>query len=658
MRLHLIISIFLVFLFFTAAHSQDNLPEFGKVDIADLQMKECPFDKGADAMYLFNYENAKFIVNNGYYVEIERRIRIKIFRQTGLKYATVIIPFVSKNRLSRITGISGVTCSLDPNGNVITKKLERKDILKEKEDKDESSIRFAFPGVSPGDVIELKYVQKERNTLYLSPWLFQDVIPCRLSHCNLEYDNTVRIFMHLNTVNPLEQKIDTIGMDKDAPGVAAYFYSSVTRAYTMRDVPAFRVEPLMTSVKDNLQRIEFSVSPSRGFAAYISVAAKWGFFVKDLVSSDEFSGQFKKDISGTALKLDTIKKLPSAGEKIAAVCQWVEKTIKWNGDESVYADDIDDLNSVWASTRGSNTEINLIMLNLLKKAGLHCSPILISTNSHGKVDMEFPSISQFNGMDVYIKDGARYYIVDGTQVYQSYKIPPYNILNNYALVVDDDESRWIHVSDERQLMRNVINIKADIDSNGVMRGQVFEYFYDYARVDMLSNSSRQEDDIDKDFLERNVSGIKVDSVIQQDAYDVEKPLVKSFNFKLDMEQTGDYYFLDPFFLSSFRKNPFTDSLRRTDIDFGCNQYYSVGMYITMPGNMVASDIPANKEIRLADSSFSFGRFTAVQNNAVLVRNHFELNNASFSAEQYPFVKQVFEKMYALLNERIVFKKKE
>ena len=48
---------------------------------------------------------------------------------------------------------------------------------------------------------------------------------------------------------------------------------------------------------------------------------------------------------------------------------------------------------------------------------------------------------------------------------------------------------------------------------------------------------------------------------------------------------------------------------------------------------------------------------ARQNDALIVREHFELNNAVFSADQYPFVKEVFEKMYALLNEQIVFKRK-
>ena len=53
--------LYLTLLFLTAAllqaHAQKGQPAFGKVDKADLEMKDCSFDKGADAVVLIDYGN-------------------------------------------------------------------------------------------------------------------------------------------------------------------------------------------------------------------------------------------------------------------------------------------------------------------------------------------------------------------------------------------------------------------------------------------------------------------------------------------------------------------------------------------------------------------------------------------------------------------------
>ena len=78
----------------TMAFAQDSIPEFGKITMEEMQMKECAFDKGADAMNLLNYESAEINTDfNANYVTIERRVRIKILRQTGVKHATIEIPY-------------------------------------------------------------------------------------------------------------------------------------------------------------------------------------------------------------------------------------------------------------------------------------------------------------------------------------------------------------------------------------------------------------------------------------------------------------------------------------------------------------------------------------------------------------------------------------
>ena len=60
-------------------------------------MKECVFEKGANAMRLLDFQETD-ITTIGYDIKIhiERRIRIKIFDRDGFDAANITIPYVRR----------------------------------------------------------------------------------------------------------------------------------------------------------------------------------------------------------------------------------------------------------------------------------------------------------------------------------------------------------------------------------------------------------------------------------------------------------------------------------------------------------------------------------------------------------------------------------
>ena len=77
-----------------------QLPVFGIIDKADLQMKDCDFDKGSVAYKLLDYCDVQYIrwKNSFTTLQIERRVRIKILKDKGLDYANIKIRFFSKKK--------------------------------------------------------------------------------------------------------------------------------------------------------------------------------------------------------------------------------------------------------------------------------------------------------------------------------------------------------------------------------------------------------------------------------------------------------------------------------------------------------------------------------------------------------------------------------
>jgi len=117
---------------FSSLLAQNNIPEFGKVDISELTMKECPFEKNADAMNLVQTAKVDFDTRVGGAVPettLEYRYRIKIFNERGFSSANIKIPYFSESKSSKVTDIEGYIYNLDTDGNIVIEKLEKKDLL-------------------------------------------------------------------------------------------------------------------------------------------------------------------------------------------------------------------------------------------------------------------------------------------------------------------------------------------------------------------------------------------------------------------------------------------------------------------------------------------------------------------------------------------------
>jgi len=106
---------------------------YGVIDTADLTMKECDFEKDANAEVLIDKGDEVFDIT----FVIHKRI--KIFNENGKNEANIKIPFVD-----RITDIKAETINLT--GKTITyTPVDVNQIFKQKVDADEKALTFTFP---------------------------------------------------------------------------------------------------------------------------------------------------------------------------------------------------------------------------------------------------------------------------------------------------------------------------------------------------------------------------------------------------------------------------------------------------------------------------------------------------------------------------------
>ena len=623
------------------------VPEFGEVSVAELQMKKCDFSPEAPAVNLLKYREVKLSVfpNGNTEVVTSTRYRIKIFNKRGYENATVTIPFNRENTV-KLNNIKAVTYNLSENGQVLITTVKEEDIFKDKGAKKESynSIKFTFPAITEGSVIEYQVVRKYKMAYEVPSWYFQDDIPNVLSVYRIIRPSSSQLQKRIVSGLPVAEihSVDYLkGLDQ----------KQLHDAYIMKNVPAFKREAFMSSSLDYKYRMDFLVSETvPAFSPNLWFSANaW------LLRSPYFGGAFNSKIPNTKSIIDSVKQLNSVPAKIRSVYNYVKHELKWM---HVYSKFARDLNEVWKEGEGTSAEINLSILNILRKCGVQCFPVLYSTRWNGKVDYTFPDLSQFNTVNIAVVNGSKFNLLDGTSSYLSYETPPFNVVNRTGMLIDPVNFTKINIDFDRKLIWDSIFVSAFIDSNGVLKGKVEKKYFDLAKSMKLQYAAEEDIDDDDKNMSQTEPNIKADTSWQDNAENELLPLVEHSTFHFELQGSNDFYFLEPFAFFELSKNPFTDPERTSDIDFGASTASFVQIKIALPKNITLEELPKPQEIFNADSSLVFSFSNEVKDNTISISNSMEVKKAIFDKQEYASLKEIFEKAYGLVNNRILLRKKQ
>ncbi len=628
------------------------VPEYGKVEVADLQLKDCSFSPGAPALNIIKYGKVELSVfpNGNTEVITITRCRTKIFNRQGYKYATIIIP-VYNDKSVKIKSIQAATYNLADNGQVVVTPLKEEDIFKDTGPKKSSnkSIKFTLPDVKEGSVIEYQVIHQYKMRYGVPTWYLQEDIPTLLDVYEIIRPTNAQISKRTVGKWPVAEKheIDaTLGEDKRRD----------RDIYVARNVPAFKQEIFMAAPRDYKYKVDFLM---RHIAPAFSNL--WGPLNSWLLYYSGFGETFEAKIPGTKSFIDSVQRLKSDPEKIRAVYHYVKQKVKWMHIYDTYPNE---LSYVWKEGQGTSSEINLSILNLLRKCNVRCFPVLYSTRWHGQVDYDFPDLDQFNTVNIAVVNGKKFNLLDGTNPYLSHETPPFNVVNRTGLIIDPVNNVQLNVDFDRKLIWDSIFVSAAITPNGILKGKIERKYFDLAKSMKLQqqqehNKDKAEDNDDDD---TNILGTKssliTDTSWQVNADNELLPLVEHSTFHYEIPVTNDFLFLDPFLFSNLSKNPFTDSTRISDIDFGASSASVVQIKIALPKEIKAEEFPKSKEIYNEDSSVVFTYRNDINKDSIIITSTIDIKRPIFEKQEYASIKKTFENIYSLLNNQILLRRKE
>lgn len=632
------------------AFGQQSVPSFGDIDAATLRMTSCPFEPDAVAMKLFDVQETSFdVMYAGFKLKMERHVRIKIFSEKGYPEASIKIPYLSKRGLAKIKELKAIIYNIEADGKITSVKLDKKDFFKEKANAVVGLVNFTFPGLRPGSVVEFSYTRIENDITLLEPWLIQEDIPC--AYASLIMTTPVRsvVLEKLFGVDSVPRTVDLLKYDE---------YRRTT--YYMRNVTSFHSEPYMTSRKDNVMKMIFYHIPMGGSGLLTNPTyatdGVWKAKGSSLMLSQDFGQLFTKPIAGTEKIIDSARRITSISARVKFIYDTVQRSIPQRTSQAMFPDDPEE---AWKTRSGNSADINMVLLNLLKAANVTCFPLLVSTRENGRISKDYPSYGQMNGMDVVaVADSANYYIMDASLKFQPYNIPPFNILNREAYLLNPSNMGWFLISDKRPMVKQNINLFCEMKPDGLIEGEASLQHYNYAKAYILDTTIDEDDKNEESFFDKKTQGLQIISSKQELTDNDEDPLYQSVSFTYQPQQTDDFFFFNPRFLTSNTKNPFISEKRNTEIDFGCNQEVVLTINLTIPPDFEVDHLPKSVTVRAPDSSFLYSRSYTVSGQTVYMNQLFSIRRALFDKSEYAGLRESFSRMYALMNEEVVLRRKK
>ncbi|MCB2379689.1 DUF3857 domain-containing protein [Hymenobacter sp. BT635] len=428
--------------------------QFGAVSAADFTAPAPATDSTrAEAEYLCDYGTTKIEGSNAHFqVVFERTARLQIHRKAGYRHATVRVPLYTRDgEAEHLTRLKGFTYNLQ-NGQLVKTKLDGSKMFRETLDKNHLQYSFTLPDVREGSIIEFTYVITSDFVFNLQDWQFEHTIPVRWS----EYRAFLPQFYTYKTITygyrpfAIEEALDvrysttvTTAAQGITPGTDQHITAMAQQMrWVMKNVPAFRPEPFMTTPGDYMSSIHFELAGVNFSGDYHDLTGQWDAIWQSMSTNAEFGLALKKPVPPLTAAAEALRqRFPDSVARAAAVLALVQRSVVYNDEPRLYVSQ--PLRHTYERHLGNSADINLLLVQTLRAAGLPATPLLLSTRDHGQVQTVVPVVSQFNYVAAHLSlRGRPDILLDATEPQLPLGMLPERCLNGQGRLADAN-GRWV-----------------------------------------------------------------------------------------------------------------------------------------------------------------------------------------------------------------------
>ena len=649
-------------LYLTASASLFAQVKFGKLSDADLERMTVPGDSTAEAYVLHHSQDLQFdyFEDRGIVRKETYHRRVKLIRPSSFTRADVQLRF--NGALSDLSGLRAVIHL--PGGDKI--KLKGRDFIRTNPTEDIHEVKFTFPRVEPGAVIEYTFTRMSTNLLRPTPFVFQENIPVAYAEYTStipEFYNYISLGTHGNfTVSERQQIMRPFGtLRHHGEGAATANVRHEYTRYVMEDIPAYEVQPYTNNAVDYLPRVRLQLRsinyPNRPVDF---VLEDWFATAERLDGESSFGRCYQAP--GVSKKLwEAAEPVVMAGEsdreRLERAYYFISQNLEWNGQYSFLATDQPD--KVFAAGVGNSADLNLSLVALLRRAGIMAYPALLSLRDQGNHIEVYPIMDQFDHVIVYAEVDGNAVLLDADGSARPPGLPRERALNHRAWIARPGAPQWIEV--EAPSAQQVVMADITIDDSGKaeakIKSRLSDYFAFEGRYRAAQSESLTDQPIAADILDV-FPDARVVELATDEATDPAAPLGCTMTVEVPAAMaSADYLYVQPILMRLLDDELDDVETRIYPVDFAHPWRKQFIANITPPEGYALEELPESVRLISEDRGMeAMYSATVKPDNTILVRLAVKLDRTVYPAASYPTLRNMYRKIIELQEAPIVLKR--
>jgi transglutaminase-like putative cysteine protease len=321
------------------------------------------------------------------------RVRVKVLTEQGMNQGEIEIPHSAFARLSNLEGRTVL-----PDGRVVPlpkdARFERR--LSKAEKLFVTSV--AFPAVEVGAILDYQYELNFGSLFFLEPWFLADELPVRRAE----------IVFHV----PAELGVQA--WNRDPFGIGLHMETERNRggAANVRiwaeNLPAVPAEPFAPPFSDLAAQAMLLPTVYQSGLEAVPLMKSWEA-TSELLFDDQYDKALRKD--GAAARQARALAKGTPREKALALYRFVRDEIATEDAPGVMLRENATVDAALAKKAGDSAEKALLLLQMLRAAGLTARPVWAAHRDRGEVDVQVANPAWFERVLVAVDlDGQRVYL--------------------------------------------------------------------------------------------------------------------------------------------------------------------------------------------------------------------------------------------------------
>lgn len=640
--------VFFLLLFTLCGKLYSQEIEFGEIEKAALEEVRYEKDSTTAAVFLYKFRHSYFqFGTDGLRLITEVHERIKIYDQNGLEYATKVVDLYQRgSKKERASAIKGYTYNL-VDGKVQVTKLGKESYFRLEQSENNNQLKISMPKAKVGSVIEYKYKIYSPFYSNIDEFVIQDDIPAK----KVDAVMTMLQYFKFNILSKGFLKIQPVKAVRRDRSTDL----DLTTIYIQEDhVPALKKEGYVSNIENYRSTFKFEITSIRAPNYSENLARTWEDVAKIIYKNTSFGYQlartnyFESDLDAQ------LEGISDAEKKITTVQEFVKKKVKWNKRRGVLA--YSGVRKAYKEGVGNVADVNLILVAMLRHAGLDAQPVLVSTRDNG-IPL-YPTLEGFNYVIAAVKLDEDYMLLDATETYSLPNVLPKRVLNwDGRIITKEGNSFRINLMPTKTSLFGVF-MNATVNDDGSVEGKLKQRYTNQNSLKLRSEYYATDKDAYLEQLELKNKGIEISGHELRDDDDLSKPVTQYYDFfREDMvgSSSGKLYLVPMLHLATYQ-NPFKTEKREYPVYFAFPWVERYIINIKIPDGYEVGFLPESTSISLPNGLGAFKYDISVNLNTLILNTSVNINSSVIDHAMYPELKEFFKNIVEKQTEQVVLKK--